>query len=226
MLSFEKIVVTPFEQNARVLYDSDTGSGVIVDPGGEKDRIISVLTRLSIKDCSIFLTHSHIDHVGAVQSLLSWKPMKLYAHRNEDQLRRSVEDQALYFGLSPKEYQNVPAPDILLEDGDSFKFGGIQGTVLFTPGHSPGHIALFFDTLSQCVIDGVEQEGRPVLISGDVLFAGSVGRTDLPGGNFQTLIKSIHSKIFPLPDNTLILPGHGPDTELKKEKLTNPFLCG
>lgn len=226
MLFFEKIVVTPFEQNARVIFDSDTGASVIVDPGGEANRIISVLTRLSIKTCSIFLTHSHIDHVGAVQSLLSWKPMKLHAHRMEEQFRRSVEEQAIYFGLSPQEYQNAPEPDVFLEDGDSFSVGGVQGTVLFTPGHSPGHVALFFEDLSECVIDGSEQRGRSVLIAGDVLFAGSIGRTDLPGASFQTLINSIHTKLFPLPDNTLVLPGHGPDTELGREKLTNPFLCG
>lgn len=127
-------------------------------------------------------------------------------------MRSSISGQAMMFGLSAKDYQDCPEPDQYLQDGDELLVGNFKIKALFTPGHSPGHLSFF--------IAGE----RPTVISGDSLFKGSIGRTDLPGGNHRLLIKSIENKLLTLPENTIVLPGHGPDTTIFNEKNRNPFL--
>ncbi|MCB0360422.1 MAG: MBL fold metallo-hydrolase, partial [Bdellovibrionales bacterium] len=178
------------------------------------------------------LTHAHIDHAGGVSEIIGalgesqgTRP-QLLAHPKEKEMRQSISRQALLYGLSPLEYRDVEEPDRYLEHGDTLEVGGVTGEVLFVPGHSPGHIALYFPSV--CVGGGnpAEAEMRPVLIAGDTIFAGSIGRTDLPGGDTQTLLSSIKNHLLTLPDQTLVLSGHGPDTTIGRERVSNPFLVG
>ncbi|MBP9837119.1 MAG: MBL fold metallo-hydrolase [Proteobacteria bacterium] len=242
------IPVTAFSQNCRILLDEQTGASLVIDPGGDVQSIFALIeilvTELSSLKCpNIFLTHAHLDHCGGVvrltellQEKFSLKP-KLYAHRLESQMRANVARQAMMFGASPEEFQNVPEPDEYLEDEQIFTFGQYKGRILFTPGHSPGHVSLFFPTLEvkdQTFV--ISSKGlklfqqkiytSPLLIAGDTLFQGSIGRTDLPGGDFATLAQSIKEKLYTLPDETIVKSGHGEDTIIEDEKRYNPFVKG
>jgi len=228
------IVVTPFSQNARVLIDEKTRQALVVDPGGDLPQLEAALRfeneLLEVNE--IFLTHSHIDHAGGVLKLKKLLEERqttaplLLAHRNERQLREMLSDTAAFFGLDPREYDNVPEPERYVDEGESIRVGSDTGELFFTPGHSPGHLSLFFpggERELEMFPGKREQCSSPILIGGDLIFAGSIGRTDLPGGDFETLVRSVREKIFVLPDETLILSGHGPNTTVGKEKRTNPF---
>lgn len=238
-LEIYTFVVTPFVQNARVLIDPVTKQGMLVDPGGDTDALISFIERSGAKVTTIFLTHSHIDHVGgarrvleALNTLYGKRPI-LIGHKAEKDLRSSVEAQAAFFGLSPEEYQSVNEPDRYVEDGETVDVGGIMFQCLFTPGHSPGHVALFAKNIS-CIehfvdvatgrVSGEKTYIGPLAISGDLIFVSCIGRTDLPGGNHRQLLKSIREKILTLPNETVLLPGHGPETTVGAERTSNPFL--
>ena len=218
-MQIKTIVVTPFSQNARVIVNTDTLESYIVDPGGDIEKIMKFVTEGGFTVRGIILTHSHIDHAGGVHELVEWLPGKLgldfelLGHRDESNWRQGLPQQALMFGLSPKEYPPCPEPTRYLVGGEEIELLGERVNVLFTPGHSPGHLSFFFG-----------EQSPPVLISGDALFQGSIGRTDLPGGNHQTLINSIRREIFSLPDSTVVMSGHGPDTTVGIEKRENPFL--
>ncbi len=213
-MRIETVVVTPFQQNARILIDEQSGDAVIVDPGGDVAQLIDWCADQKVKISKILLTHAHIDHAGGVKKLLSRlapHQAQLYAHGEGRELRQSIAMQATMFGLSPQEYENCPEPDVVLSEGDDFAVGDSVGKVLFTPGHSPGHISIYFAKEKQ-------------VIAGDALFAGSIGRTDLPGGDHRTLIRSIREKLLTLPDDTVVLSGHGPNTTIGRERKSNPFL--
>ncbi|MFO0942768.1 MAG: MBL fold metallo-hydrolase [Pirellulales bacterium] len=231
MLQVFTIPVTPFAQNARVLFDSESGSTLIVDPGGDIDLILSVVEKLEVKELKILLTHAHIDHAGGTSLCLSHAKahfgfeIPLVAHA-EPVLRGTIQRQAKLYGLSPDEYLNAPEPNITLGEGDQFELGTFSAKVNWVPGHAPDHITLFFDVAEFELNEAGATETfySPVLLAGDTLFAGSIGRTDLPGGSMPLLLKNIKEKLFALPEDTIVLCGHGPSTVIGEEKEFNPFL--
>ena len=235
------LAITPFQQNCRILFWQDSRHCWVVDPGGEVPRILATLRDRNLVVDRIILTHAHIDHGGGVKNLLAQlaatqgaQPELVACGAAEASLRATLSQQAVLFGLSPQEYENVPEPDRIVNDGDFVALEEGNAKVLFTPGHSPGHLAFYFEStqfvtqwLSANGIIVDEQRGSaPVLLGGDALFAGAVGRTDLPGGNQATLYRSIKEKLYTLPGDTIVMCGHGPDTTIETERTTNPFVRG
>jgi hydroxyacylglutathione hydrolase len=211
MLKIETIKVTSFEQNCRVLYDDKSPGAIVVDPGGDVERIIGCLGDIG-KTCEeIWLTHSHLDHAGGVSSLKNEFGCPVVGHRAGQPIRESIAAIAQMYGASG--FENCPEPDLYVEHGDVLKKLGLEWKVLFTPGHDPGHVCFY-----------CESEG--VLLCGDTVFAGSIGRTDLPGGDLKTLLYAIRDNILVLPDGVRLLNGHGPETTVGRERHENPFLSG
>lgn len=217
-MSIKTIPVTEFQQNCRLVVDDSSLQCAVIDPGGNVDRIIDVISAGKLQVLAIICTHAHLDHVGGV-ALLNQQLLEVFgasvpvlAHADDAPLRARITQQAKVFGLSEEAFRNVSEPEHCVKDGDIIKVGKLSLKVIHTPGHTPGHIVLFME------------EPEPVLFSGDTLFAGSIGRTDLPGGNHAALIKSIKDKILTLPDKTKILPGHGHASTVGRERGTNPFL--
>lgn len=211
MLKIETIPVTDFLQNARLVWDSESLAGVIIDPGGDADRILKVVHREGVEVQAIWLTHSHLDHCGGVAPLQQQLSCTLVGHSGEAMMRQGVQAIASMYGLKLSDWHNCPEPTLFVRGGETLQVGSYEATVLFTPGHSPGHVSFYFSK-------------ENTLISGDALFAGSIGRTDLPGGNHRELITSIKERILPLPDETRVLSGHGDDTTVGRERHSNPFL--
>nr|WP_316655185.1 MBL fold metallo-hydrolase [uncultured Gellertiella sp.] len=212
MLQAGIIPVTPFQQNCTVLFDQDTREGVIVDPGGDVETILQVVRENGLTLREIWLTHGHIDHAGGADELRDRLGIKIIGpHRDDRQLLDNIEMQAEKFGV-PGAVRNV-VPDRWLEDGDRVSFGAHVFEVSHTPGHAPGHV-IYFN----------REQGFAHL--GDVLFNGSVGRTDLPGGDHATLMTSIREKVLPLGDDVGFICGHGPGGRIGDERRNNPFLRG
>jgi glyoxylase-like metal-dependent hydrolase (beta-lactamase superfamily II) len=197
------IPVTPFQQNCTILFDDDTKQGVVVDPGGDVD---------SITLNEIWLTHGHIDHAGGADELREALAIPVIGPHEADRfLLDQLEVQAKRFGVSTA-VRNV-VPDRFLEDGDTVGFGDHVFDVFHCPGHSPGHVIYF-------------NRAQAFAHLGDVLFAGSIGRTDLPGGDHATLLASIRDKVLPLGDDVGFICGHGPGSKIGDERRSNPFLTG
>jgi hydroxyacylglutathione hydrolase len=204
------IPVTPFQQNCTILFDTDDKSAVVVDPGGDVDRILSAIEQNGLKVKEIWLTHGHIDHAGGAMELKEALGVEIVGpHADDAPLLANLENQAKMFGLAGA-VRNC-TPDRYLTEGETVSFGGHVFEVLHCPGHAPGHVVYF---------------NRPANFAhvGDVLFAGSIGRTDLPGGNHDQLIASIKEKLFPLGDDVGFICGHGPGGRIGEERRTNPFL--
>lgn len=216
MLEIILIEVTPFPQNCRIIHDDSSTEAVVIDPGGEGDRIFAELQKRNLSCKEIWLTHSHLDHCGGVKRLKALTNAKLFGHPGEVDLRRNVERIAQFYGMFDSDMENCPEPDVLISGNETLSIGEFEFKLFFTPGHSPGHIS-FYHAPKDSASPGV-------LIAGDTLFAGSIGRTDLPGGNHELLMESIRNKIMTLPDSTRVLSGHGPDTTIGIERRTNPFL--
>jgi len=201
ILTFE---LTPFLTNCYVLKDG--GEALIIDPGDAAPQLQSAVADVKVK--MVINTHCHCDHCGGNAEMVRITGAPLACHPAELPLLQSLEQQGMMFGVP---FPASPDPARFLDEGDEVTVGSVTLKVLFTPGHSPGHISL--------ATDGV-------VFDGDVLFAGSIGRTDLWGGDYGTLIASIRSKLLPLPDHTTVYSGHGPATTIGRERRSNPFLVG
>lgn len=200
-----------FMENTSVLYD-DTKECVIVDPGcyeqHEQIELKQFIEDNKLVVKKLLNTHCHVDHVlGNAFVKRTWG-VELYMHRDDAQTLKSVEVYAASYGFQNYE---PSAPDHFIEEGETIEFGNTTLDIIFTPGHAPGHVVFVHPPTNTC-------------IGGDVLFQGSIGRTDLPGGDFDTLERSIQDKMYRLPDNTVVYPGHGPTTTIGQEKSSNPFV--
>lgn len=211
MLKVSTIPVTPFMQNARVLACSESNHCVVVDPGGDTDLIIKAVRDGGLDCKAVWLTHSHLDHAAGVRAIIDEFKVPLYAHPNEELFRKRLPEIAAMYGLSQDEWPVCPEPDLPIVGGEVLWLGSLRVETIFTPGHSPGHISFYLPS-------------EATIISGDAIFKGSIGRTDLPGGDHNLLISSIRDKLLTLPDKTRVLSGHGDDTDIGRERRENPFL--
>lgn len=204
------VPVTAFQQNCTILFDTETKHGVVVDPGGDVETIRRALDENGITVDAIWLTHGHIDHAGGAMDLKDALGVDIIGpHEADRPLLEGLEQQARMFGLD-ESVRNV-APDRWLDDGETVSFAGHEFEVLHCPGHAPGHVVFYNRAAGFAHV-------------GDVLFRGSIGRTDLPGGDHATLIASIRNKLFPLGDEIGFICGHGPGGQIGEERRTNPFL--
>ncbi|TAK08497.1 MAG: MBL fold metallo-hydrolase [Candidatus Manganitrophaceae bacterium] len=204
---FESFPVGPFQCNCILLACEETRTAVVFDPGEESDEILGRLARLQLKAAFLFHTHAHLDHVGATEAVRAKTGAVTGLHEEDMPLCENLSIQAALFGLPTPP---VPIIDRFLKHGDSFSFGKEKIEVIHTPGHTPGSVSFHVPTVG--------------LLTGDTLFAGSIGRTDLWGGSYPTLIESIQKRLLSFPDQTAVYPGHGPRTTIGRERGGNPFL--
>ncbi len=204
------VTVTPFQQNCTILWDDETREGVVIDPGGEVERIKAALEETGVTAKTIWLTHGHIDHAGGAEALKQALGATIIGpHEADRELLESIEQQSEMFGV-PGGFQNA-YPDQWLAEGDTVSIGEHVFEVLHCPGHAPGHVVFY-------------NSAHRFAHVGDVLFQGSIGRTDLPGGDHDTLLRSIREKLLPLGDDVSFICGHGPGSTIGRERLNNPFL--
>jgi glyoxylase-like metal-dependent hydrolase (beta-lactamase superfamily II) len=204
----ETFPVGPLQCNCTILADEETREAIVVDPGDEVSRIHRRLTALGLTLKQILVTHAHIDHVGGALKLKSLTGAPIYLNEDDLPLLQMMSDQAAWLGI---ETPATALPDEGLTDGLRVGLENYPAQVMHTPGHTQGSICLHFAPLK-------------MVLAGDTLFAGSIGRTDLPGGNYDRIIDSIHTRLLTLPDETIVVPGHGPATSIGAERKTNPFL--
>lgn len=206
-----KVVQIPngaFVENAYLVIDAATRQCAVVDPGEGAGLILHKIEQAGARPVAIWLTHAHLDHVVGVARVREATGAPVYLHAADRPLYDHVPEQAVAFGLRA---ERLPPPDRTFSHGDALRVGGLAFSVRHTPGHSPGSV---------CIV------GEGVVFDGDVLFQGSIGRTDLPGGDFETLRASIERELLALPDSTIVYSGHGPETTIGDERRTNPFLTG
>jgi hydroxyacylglutathione hydrolase len=201
------VIVGPLSVNCFVLGCQDTREGIVVDAGGDADRILSAVERLGLKIGHLINTHGHFDHIGANRLVLEKTGARLMIHQADAAMLGQASKVGKAYGMAA---EDSPQPDEFLVDGMVFTFGNCSLKVLHTPGHTQGGCCLYF-----------EKEKK--VITGDTLFADSIGRTDLPGGSHEQLLDSIRTKLFTLPDDVTAFPGHGPETTIGHEKRTNPY---
>jgi glyoxylase-like metal-dependent hydrolase (beta-lactamase superfamily II) len=203
----EWVTVGPFQENSYVVYDEATRRGVLIDPGDEPARIAGMVRAARLDIEAIWLTHGHLDHVGAIAALKREWPVPVLLHPADLVLHRRASQQAAFYGVP---FEQPPDPDGQLADGDVLRIGAERFTVRHTPGHSPGHVIFAGDRL---------------VIGGDLLFAGSIGRTDLPLSSPDDMESSL-ALVAALDPDLVVYPGHGPPTRIGTELATNPFLAG
>lgn len=202
----KKLEVGPIMANCYILGCESTKEAVVIDPGDDADRILMELSKAELRVKYLINTHGHFDHVGANKQMKEVTGAQLAIHPDDEPMLSQLSKSALMFGMS---VEDSPPADMLLKDGDEISFGDITLKVIHTPGHSKGGVCLY-------------TKGH--LFAGDTLFAGSIGRTDLEGGDYDTLISSIKNRLLSLDENTIVYTGHGPETTIGNEKRMNPFL--
>lgn len=206
------VPVTPFQQNCTILFDEDAKKGVVIDPGGDVAAIVEAIKSKDLEITEIWLTHGHIDHAGGAEELKDILEVEIIGpHKDDLPLLSGLEEQAKMFGVDMP-VRNVTR-NVWLNEGDKVSFAGHEFEVYHCPGHAPGHVVFF-------------NRAQQFAHVGDVLFAGSIGRTDLPGGDHEQLLNSIKEKLFPLGDGVGFICGHGPGGQIGQERKTNPFLTG
>ncbi len=209
-LQIRIVPVTPLQQNCSLIWNEETKHAVLVDPGGDADKLIGALDHFGLTLTRMWLTHGHLDHAGAAAALRERTGVAVEGPHRDDQFWLDrIEDDAQRYGLS--DLRNI-TPDRYFEDGETLEFEGARFEVLHTPGHTPGHVVIYNAPLN-------------VAFVGDVLFAGSIGRTDFPRGDHAQLIGSITAKLWPLGEDVTFVPGHGPTSTFGRERQSNPFVA-
>lgn len=207
-MQYMSMVLGPVMTNCYIVYDSETRDAMVIDPAWNYRKIDQALQDNQLHLQFIFLTHGHADHIGALQELRNYKNVPVYVGKGDvDLISNSRNNLSMFMGKEIK----CESPDYVVTDGEIITLGHLKFTALETPGHTPGGISLY---------------GEGVVFSGDTLFRYSVGRTDLYGGSAKILIDSINTKLMPLPDDTVVLPGHGPSSTIGEERRGNPYLDG
>jgi hydroxyacylglutathione hydrolase len=200
--------VGPLQCNCSIIGDETTREAMVIDPGDQIEGILRIVEQHGLQVKQIVITHAHIDHVGGAMKLKQRTGAPILLNQNDQALLKMVDVQATWVGMRPPGQIVV---DQGLADADRIHAGSLEATVMHTPGHTEGSICLYFPAERK-------------LIAGDTLFAGSIGRTDLPGGSFEKIMDSLHGQVLALPDDTIVIPGHGPATTIGEERETNPFL--
>jgi len=204
----EILPVGPLQCNCSVIGDEQTREAMVIDPGDDVEQVLDLIRKHNLQVKQIVITHAHIDHVGGARKLRAATGAPVLLNRNDYALLKMLDVQAAWLGVAAPEKVEI---DQGIGQGDTVKAGSLVGQVLHTPGHTEGSICLYFPA-------------ETMLIAGDTLFAGSIGRTDLPGGSFEKILHSLHDRVLALPDETLVVPGHGPLTRIGVERESNPFL--
>jgi len=204
----EILPVGPLQCNCSIIGDETTHEAMVIDPGDEIQSILALVGKHNLQVKQIVITHAHIDHVGGAMKLRAATGAPILLNQNDYDLLKMLDIQATWIGVPPPGKVDI---DQSIGQADTVKAGSLTANVISTPGHTEGSICLYFP---------VEKK----LIAGDTLFAGSIGRTDLPGGSFEKIIDSLHDKLLALPDDTVVTPGHGPQTTIGEERENNPFL--
>lgn len=209
-MKYAIVPVTPFQQNCSILVCEQTGKAALVDPGGEAERLLDALQQLGVEAQKIFLTHGHMDHVGAADELRAKLGIPIEGPHLED--RFWIEQLPNWSEMAGMPKSEAFEPDRWLQQGDTVSFGAQELAVRHCPGHTPGHVIFFHD-------------GTRLAMVGDVLFQGSIGRSDFPRGDHDTLVKSIVEQLWPLGDDVTFIPGHGPTSTFGHERQFNPFVA-
>lgn len=204
----EILPVGPLQCNCSVIGDEQTRDAIVIDPGDDIDDVLEVVRKHQLQVKQIVITHAHIDHVGGAMKLRAATGAPILLNQNDYALLKMMDVQAAWIGMKSPGKIEI---DANLNQADTVQAGSLAGHVIHTPGHTEGSVCVYFPT-------------EKMLIAGDTLFAGSIGRTDLPGGSFEKILKSLHDKVLVLPDETIVIPGHGPSTTIGEEREGNPFL--
>jgi hydroxyacylglutathione hydrolase len=204
----EILPVGPLQCNCSIIGDETTREAMVIDPGDNIEDVIALIAKHQLQVKQIVITHAHIDHVGGAMKLRAATGAPILLNQNDHALLKMLDMQAAWVGMASPGKVDI---DQSVKQADTIKAGSLVANVIETPGHTEGSICLYFPAENK-------------LIAGDTLFAGSIGRTDLPGGSFEKIIRSLHGKVLALPDETVVVPGHGPLTTIGTERESNPFL--